>query len=125
MERLPEVILLPEPWWLEVALAAALAVDVGMSIRPLEFIRDCLNGVGFPRQWWWTLIVIKSLAVSGLLVGLAIPGVGLAATVGVIVYFSSAAVAHIRARFLGMELWVNCLGFLAFAIATLLIGFLC
>lgn len=116
--------LLPEPWWLEVALAAALAVDVGMSIKPPKFIRECLDGVGFPRQWWWTLIVIKSLAVTGLLVGLAIPGIGLAATVGVIVYFSSAVVAHIRARFLGMELWVNCLGFLALAVATLLFGFL-
>lgn len=116
--------LLPEPWWLGVALAAALAVDVGMSIKPSKFIRECLDGVGFPRQWWWTLIVIKSLAVTGLLVGLAIPGIGLAATVGVIVYFSSAVVAHIRARFLGMELWVNCLGFLALAVATLLFGFL-
>ncbi|WP_104081147.1 DoxX family protein [Cryobacterium sp. Y11] len=116
------MVLLPEHWWLEVALAAALAVDVGMSLKPPTFIRDCLNGVGFPRQWWWTLIVIKSLAITGLLVGLAIPGIGLAATVGVIVYFSSAVVAHIRARFLGMELWVNCMGFLTLALATLLFG---
>lgn len=116
--------LLPEPWWLEVTLGAALAIDVGMSVKPPKFIRDCLDGVGFPRQWWWTLIVIKTLAVIGLLVGLVIPGVGLAATVGVIVYFSSAVVAHIRARFLGMELWVNCLGFLALAAATLLFSFL-
>ena len=118
------MILLPEPWWLEAALAAVLAVDVGMSIKPPKFIRDCLNGVGFPRQWWWTLIVIKSLAVTGLLVGLAIPGIGLAATVGVIVYFSSAAVAHIRSRFLGMEFCVNCLGFLVLGVAALLFGFL-
>ena len=118
------MILLPEPWWLEAALAAVLAVDVGMSLKPPKFIRDCLNGVGFPRQWWWTLIVIKSLAVTGLLVGLAIPGIGLAATVGVIVYFSSAVVAHIRSGFLGMEFWVNCLGFLVLGVAALLFGFL-
>lgn len=116
--------LLPEPWWLDVALAAALAADVGMSIMPPKFIRDCLDGVRFPRQWWWTLIVIKSLAIAGLLVGLAVPGIGLAATVGVVVYFSSAVVAHVRARFLGTELWVNCLGFLALALATLLFSYL-
>src|SRR4051794_4308557 len=116
--------LLPDPWWLVVALSAALALDVGLSIRPPKFIRDCLNGVGFPRQWWWTLIVIKSLAVAGLLAGLTVPGVGLAATVGVIVYFLSAVVAHVRARFLGIELWINCLGFLALAIATLVFCYL-
>jgi hypothetical protein len=116
--------LLPEPWWLDVALAAALATDVVLSIAPPKFIRDCLDGVGFPRQWWWTLLVIKSLAVAGLLVGLAVPGVGLATTVGVIAYFSSAVAAHIRARFLGTELWINCLGFLGLAAATLLFGYI-
>ncbi len=116
--------LLPEPWWLVVALAAALTVDVALSLRPPEFIRRCLDGVGFPREWWWTLLVIKSLAVTGLLVGLVVPGVGLAATVGVVVYFGCAVVAHVRARFLGTELWVNCLGLLALAVATLLVSYL-
>jgi hypothetical protein len=115
--------LLPEPRWLDVALAAALAVDIALSIKPPKFIRDCLDGVGFPRQWWWTLLVIKSLAVAGLLVGLAVPGIGLAATIGVVTYFLSAAAAHIRARFLGTEFWINCLGFLALAIATLLFSY--
>lgn len=113
--------LIADPWWLSVALAAALLVDVILSIRPPAFIRDCLNGVGFPRAWWWALIAIKSTAVIGLLAGLAVPGVGLAANAGVVAYFICAAVAHVRAKFFGPAFWVNCLGFLAFAVATLVI----
>jgi len=46
-------------------------------------------------------------------------GVGLAATVGVVVYFLCAVVAHIRAHFLGREFWLNCLGMLALSLVTL------
>jgi len=97
--------LLADPWWLPSVLAAAVALDAVLSIRPPRFIRDCLDGVRFPRDWWWTLVVIKTLAVAGLLVGLVVPGVGLAATVG-------------------SEFWLNCLGFHALALATLVFGYL-
>ena len=116
--------LLPEPWWLVAALAGLLLLDAVMSMAPPKFIRDCLNGVHFPQEWWWTLIVIKLIAVAGLVVGIFVPGIALAANVGVIAYFLSAAVAHIRAKFLKQEFWVNCLGFLAFAVIVLIFAFL-
>lgn len=59
------MILIPDPWWLPAILAAALLFDAVASIRPPKFIRDCLDGVGFPRDWWWALIVIKMLATAG------------------------------------------------------------
>lgn len=68
--------LLPDPWWLSVTLAALLLLDATLSMRPPAFIRDCLDGVHFPRDWWWTLIAIKLTAVAGLLVGLVFPGSG-------------------------------------------------
>ena len=116
--------LLPEPWWLVAALAGLLLLDAGMSIVPPKFIRDCLNGVNFPQRWWWTLIVIKLLAVTGLIIGIFVPGIALAANVGVIAYFLSAGAAHIRARFLKQEFWINCLGFLALAVIVLIFAFL-
>lgn len=119
------MILLPHTPWLVVLLAAVLLGDAAASLRPPPFIRNCLTGVGFPRQWWWTLIVVKTLAAAGLLVGLRVPGVGLAATTGVACYFSCAVVAHVRARFTGRELWVNCLGMLALTLATGLASFTC
>lgn len=111
---------LPAIWWLPVALAIALLADAAMSVRPPRFIRDCLDGVRFPRDWWWALIVIKALAAAGLIVGIWLPGVAFAANVGVIAYFVCAAAAHIRARFFGQAFWVNCLGMLALSVAVLL-----
>ena len=104
-------------------LAAALLVDAALSVRPPAFIRDCLEGVGFPRDWWWALVAIKLLAVAGLLAGMAVPGVGLAANVGVAAYFLAAAYAHIRSRFFGREFWLNCLGMLALSVAAMLLGY--
>jgi hypothetical protein len=95
--------------------------DAALSLRPPAFIRDCLDGVGFPREWWWTLIVIKVLAAAGLVAGLWVPGLALAATTGVIAYFLCAAVAHLRARFLGQAFWLNCLGMLVLAIVVLVL----
>jgi hypothetical protein len=117
------MITLPEPWWLTALLALVLFVDAAMSIRPPKFIRDCLNGVNFPSDWWWILVVIKTLAVAGLLVGIWMPGVAFATNVAVISYFCSAAAAHLRARNTGQAFWVNCLGMLALSIVVLVLSF--
>lgn len=115
--------LTPDLWWPLVLLALALFGDAVMSLRPPKFISDCLDGVRFPREWWWTLTVIKTLAAVGLIVGLWIPGVAFAANVGVIVYFLSAAAAHIKARFTGQAFWLNCLGMLTLSVAVLILSF--
>ena len=116
--------LIPDPKWLDIVLAAFLLLDVVMSISPPKFIRDCLNGVNFPEEWWWTLLVIKSAAVAGLVVGLKVRGVGPTANAGVIIYFLAASYAHIRARFLGQEFWMNCLGMLGTAIVVFVFAYL-
>lgn len=115
--------LVPDPWWLPAILAAVLLFDAVASIRPPKFVSDCLTGVRFPQEWWWVLIVIKVLAAAGLVVGLWVPGVALAANVGVVAYFLSAAAAHIRARFFGTAFWVNCLGLLVFSLVVLVFSF--
>jgi hypothetical protein len=110
----------PEPCWLPALLALSLFADALMSVRPPMFIQRCLDGVRFPREWWWTLITIKLAATAGLLAGLKYPGIGFATAVGVIAYFLCAAYAHYRARFLGYEFWINCLGMLTLSIAAAL-----
>ncbi|WP_165242697.1 DoxX family protein [Corynebacterium lizhenjunii] len=107
------------PAWPSIVLALILVGDALLSLRPAPFIAECLSGVKLPRDWWWALILIKTLAAAGLLVGLWVPGVGIAAMVGVIAYFLAAAAAHVRAGFLGSAFWVNCLSMLALSVAAL------
>ncbi|MGI5466342.1 DoxX family protein [Streptomyces sp. CA-132043] len=114
---------LPDPWWPQAVLAGILAVDAVMSIRPPAFIRVCLEGVGFPEDWWWTLVVIKLLAAAGLIAGISVAGIGVAANAGVICYFLAASAAHIRARFLKSEFWLNCLGMLALSTLALIVSY--
>ncbi|KQB84646.1 DoxX family protein [Corynebacterium oculi] len=96
-------------------LAAVLAGDALLSLKPPAFISRCLSGVNFPRDWWWALIGIKTLAALGLVVGALRQAPGIAATVscGVLGYFLFAIVAHIRANFLRSEFWLNCLSMTA------------
>lgn len=117
------MILVPHLWWLPALLAGVLLIDAALSIHPPRFIHDCLDGVRFPREWWWTLIVIKTLAATGLIAGIWIPGIAFAANVGVIVYFVCASIAHVRARFIRQEFWINCLGMLALSIGVFLFSF--
>lgn len=113
----------PDLWWPTAILALALLSDALMWIRPPAFIRDCFDGVKFPEDWWWTLVVIKLLATAGLLIGLKYGGIGFAANAAVICYFLCAGYAHCRAHFLKQEFWVNCLGMLGLSIGVLAISY--
>ncbi|MFI7006178.1 DoxX family protein [Streptomyces sp. NPDC050145] len=113
----------PDPWWPQAVLAGVLAADALISVRPPAFVRACLSGVGFPEDWWWSLVAIKLLAAAGLIVGLSYDGVGAAANAGVVCYFLAASYAHVRARFLRSEFWVNCLGMLALSLAALALSY--
>ncbi|MEJ5998759.1 DoxX family protein [Corynebacterium sp. H130] len=102
-----------------IPLAIALLADAAMSVKPMRFIADCLNGVRFPRQWWWALIYIKILAVTGLIVGLWDNTIGISATTGIVAYFLAASIAHFKAKLLNQSFWINCLGMLIFSGVTL------
>lgn len=117
------MILLPT-WWAPALLAVILLGDVAISLKPIAFVRQCLESVNLPQRWWWVLIIIKLLAAAGLIAGIWIPGIALAANVGVIAYFLCAAFAHIRAGATGMAFRVNCLGMLALSIVLLIISYL-
>ena len=65
------------------------------------FVVDNLDDYGVPRSWWPWLGTAKALGAVGLLVGLAVPAVGVAASVGLVAYFAGAAVTIVRARAYG------------------------
>ncbi len=113
----------PDPAWPVIALAVFFLIDAGLCLRPPRAIRDCLEGVGFPEEWWWALAWVKLLAGAGLLVGLSQPGVGGTVTAGAIGYFLAATYAHVRARFTKTPTFGACLFMLAASIAVLLCCF--
>ncbi len=51
-----------------------------------------------PRSWWGPLALAKLAGAAGLLAGLVVPALGVAAAVGLILYFLGAVVTCLRAR---------------------------
>lgn len=72
---------------------SAFAVLTGAS-----WVVDNLADYGVPRSWWRWLGAAKAAGAIGLLVGLAIPAIAVAATVGLVLYFLGAVITVIRAR---------------------------
>lgn len=62
------------------------------------FVAEPLEKYGVPRSLWNPLALAKSLGAIGLLGGLWIPGVGIAAAIGLIVYFVGAVITTLWAR---------------------------
>ncbi|MCP2342791.1 DoxX family protein [Actinomadura rupiterrae] len=57
-----------------------------------------LSAVGVPESWFPRLAVLEILGAVGLLAGIAYRPLGIAAGVGVALYFLGAVVTHLRAR---------------------------
>lgn len=83
-----------------VTIAAALWVGFsGVSLlRRADFVAKPLVEYGVPRALWPYLGVAKLAGAVGLLVGLLVPAIGVAAAIGLILYFLGAVGTVLRAR---------------------------
>ncbi|NKY84912.1 DoxX family protein [Nocardia veterana] len=83
-------------------VGAAAALWIGFSGYSLfsksEFVVEPLQTYGVPRSWWNPLALAKSAGALGLLVGFFVPPIGIAAAVGLILYFLGAVATTVRAR---------------------------
>jgi DoxX-like family len=87
----------------------------------LDFIRyprilDQMTRAGVPHSWLPWLGVVKLAGVVGLLVGFAVPALGVAAAAGLALFYACAVGVHLRARDYTFGLQYP---FLAVALATL------
>lgn len=71
--------------------AGALFVRAEWVVKPLA-------DYGVPRAWWPWLAAAKAAGAVGLLVGPAVPLIGLSAAIGLVLYFSGAVITILRAR---------------------------
>jgi hypothetical protein len=78
-----------------VANAWATAADLAQP----KWLLASMDEVGVPRSWLPPLAVLKGAGAAGLLLGLAgVRPVGIAAAVGLVLFFTAALAAHVRAR---------------------------
>lgn len=78
------------------ALAAA-GSGVGKLTRQPKLV-ESLSGLGVPMRWLPPLAAAEIVGAAGLLIGLAVAPLGIAAAVGLIAYFVGAVVTHLRAK---------------------------
>lgn len=83
-------------------VGVAAALWVGFSAYALftrmRFVAEPLEQYGVPTSWWNWLALAKAAGALGLIVGFVVPVIGIAAAVGLILYFLGAVVTNIRAQ---------------------------
>jgi uncharacterized membrane protein len=75
--------------------------------------------VRVPRKWMIPFGVLLASGAAGLLAGLAVPVLGTAAAIGLVVYFTCAVSAHVRVRDPKVA---SAVSFLVMAAAALVVG---
>ncbi|WP_067531418.1 DoxX family protein [Nocardia crassostreae] len=78
------------------------ALWIGFSVYSIitekAFVVDPLREYGVPASWWNWLGLAKAAGALGLVVGFFVPAIGIAAAIGLILYFSGALITILRAR---------------------------
>lgn len=80
-----------------VLLAVAALGSAASKLTKNPKIVENVTKLGVPMAWLPRLAVAEIAGAVGLLVGLAVPAIGIAAAVGLIGYFVGAVVTHVRA----------------------------
>lgn len=85
-----------------VVTAITIAVNAGIAVADLARARPVLANmaeVGVPTSWLPKLAVLKGAGAAGLLLGLlGVPVIGVAAAVGLVLFFIVAVATHVRAH---------------------------
>jgi hypothetical protein len=63
-----------------------------------EFVLANMTRLGVAKSWLPMLGILKAAGVLGLLAGIGIPAIGVAASVGLVLFFVAAIITHLRAR---------------------------
>jgi hypothetical protein len=78
--------------------AAANLYAASNDFGRVAFVFVNMDKLGIPRAWLFTPGVLKTAGAIGLLIGLAIPAIGISAGAGLILFFLSAIAFTLRAH---------------------------
>ncbi|MFU9039043.1 MULTISPECIES: DoxX family protein [Streptomyces] len=110
------------PWWLFAGLAAVQLGDAALCLKPVEFVRACLEDVGFPHRYWRLLPVLKTASAAALIVGIWFLPLAVLTTASLVVYFLVAISLHVRAKDYGRNLFLNATGMLVLCTSALVVA---
>ncbi|MDN5856497.1 MAG: DoxX family protein [Actinomycetia bacterium] len=84
-------------------IVAGVAATANLSVAALDLGRSQwvianMNKVGVPPSWLYPLGALKGAGGVGLIVGIWSPALGLAAAIGLVLFFIGALITHFRAR---------------------------
>ena len=79
-------------------LALTLIASAGAKLARIPRIMTVMAAVGFPENRLWLLAAVETAGGAGLVLGLFWWPIGVAAAVGVILYFIAALGAHLRVK---------------------------
>ena len=99
-----------------VLAAAANFFSAGADFVRYKQVAINMAKAGVPESWMTTLGILKAAGALGLLVGFVVPPIGIAAAVGLVLFFVGAIVTHLRGHFYSFTLPVS---FLTLAVAAL------
>lgn len=101
-----------------ITVLAALAYGYAATLNFVgaESVKVVADRVRVSQRWMIPLGVLLASGAVGLLIGLAVPALGIAAASGLVVYFLCALSAHIRVNDRGVG---GAVGFLVLALAVL------
>ncbi|WP_170323001.1 DoxX family protein [Acrocarpospora macrocephala] len=77
-------------------LILALIASAGGKLLRLNLQMQVMRTVGVPENLVPYLAVIELVGAGGLVVGFAVPALGIAAAIGVVLYFVGAVASHLR-----------------------------
>jgi len=78
--------------------SAMAAFSAGSVFVHAKWVVEPLESYGVPRAWWPWLGTAKALGAAGLLIGFAVPPIGVLAGLGLVAYFAGAVITVVRAR---------------------------
>jgi hypothetical protein len=104
-----------------ITIVAALANGYAafLSFVGAESVKGVADKVRVSRRWMIPFGILLASGALGLLIGFAVPVLGAAAAIGLVLYFLGAVSAHLRVRDPGIG---GAVSFLVLAVAVLIVG---
>jgi hypothetical protein len=103
-------------------LAAAANIYAAMNdFRRPAWLLSTMNNLGVQESSLPILGILKAAGAVGLLIGIGMPRIGIAAAAGLVLFFVGAIIAHLRARDYSLGRGMPVM-FLLIAVAALMFG---